>query len=89
MVHTGVARAGRRALAAAVAVAVAVLGVALPGKVSAGEWKACVDTAFADYNSCLMSAGGKFDRWLCDIDFELDIVLCSAKFVGDVKEAMK
>lgn len=53
----------------------------------AKSWKACVDEAFAEYNECLMESTSWFNRKLCDVNWELEVVLCSAYIAGDIKNA--
>lgn len=53
----------------------------------AEAWKECVDEAFAGYNTCLMNSGGWFERKLCDLDWELEVALCTAKAVGEIRNA--
>jgi hypothetical protein len=50
-------------------------------------WKECMDHEWADYNSCLLNSGTAWERKLCDIYFEAGVVLCGAKYVGEVKKA--
>ncbi|HEX6309426.1 MAG TPA: hypothetical protein VFZ69_14615 [Longimicrobiales bacterium] len=75
-----------RVLLASIGVVVALL-LLLPGRARAGDWKECVDDAFVDYNSCLMNSGGWFDRKLCDLDWEFEVALCTAKAVGEIRNA--
>ena len=42
------------------------------------QFIACTDQAWADYNKCLVDAGGPFSRKLCDLAFEADIFWCGA-----------
>jgi hypothetical protein len=51
------------------------------------NWKECVDEAFAGYNDCLMESTSWFNRKLCDLDWELDTALCTARALGDIKNA--
>jgi hypothetical protein len=51
------------------------------------EWRHCVDGAWGEYNGCLMESSGWFDRKVCDIAFQLDVVVCSARVIGEIKEA--
>ncbi|HEX2166489.1 MAG TPA: hypothetical protein VHG09_04550 [Longimicrobiales bacterium] len=53
----------------------------------AKTWKGCVDEAFGGYNDCLMESTSWFNRKLCDIDWELEVTLCSAYIIGDIKNA--
>jgi hypothetical protein len=53
----------------------------------AKSWKACIDEAFLDYNDCLMESTSWFNRKLCDLNWELEVALCSAYIVGDIKNA--
>ena len=77
----------RRALIVSLGV-LAVLFAIVPRDLrGAKTWKECVDIAFADYNACLMNAGGWFERKLCDLAFEFDAALCTALIIGDIKKA--
>lgn len=83
---------GTGMLAKAVLLAVALVGAAFlfaPRDLYGAEatWKECVDAAFAEYNDCLMESSSWFNRKLCDLDFELEVVICSAAAAGDVKKA--
>lgn len=84
---------GNGMLMKAVLVAVALLGSAFllaPRALSGAEaapWKECVDGAFAGYNDCLMESASWFNRKLCDLEFQLEVVKCSAAAAGDVKKA--
>lgn len=84
---------GNGMLGKALLVAVALLGSAFllaPRALYGAEaapWKECVDKAFAEYNDCLMENSSWFNRKLCDLQFELDVVICSAAAAGDVKKA--
>jgi hypothetical protein len=53
----------------------------------ADSWKECVDESFADYNDCLMETTSWFNRKLCDINWELEVTLCSAYIIGDIRKA--
>ena len=55
----------------------------LPGT----EARLCTDDAWADYNGCLMESDGFFHRLTCDLAFEADVIWCSAKYGGQVKNA--
>lgn len=52
----------------------------------AKTWKQCIDSSFADYNACLSSTDSRFERFLCDVAWELDVAVCTATTFGDVKE---
>jgi hypothetical protein len=52
----------------------------------AKTWKQCIDSSFADYNACLSATDSKFEKFLCDVAWELDVVVCSSKAVGDVRD---
>ena len=52
----------------------------------AKSWKECIDNSFAGYNSCLSSTSGRFERFLCDVAWEIDVVVCSAMAAGDVRK---
>ena len=49
-------------------------------------WKECIDDSFEDYNGCLSSTDSRFEKFLCDVAWELDVVVCSSKAVGDVRD---
>lgn len=74
-----------RLLLASMAALIALLLLA-PGRLNA-DWKSCVDESFVQYNSCLMDAGGWFERKLCDLDWEFDVALCTARAVGEIRDA--
>lgn len=82
-----------RALTAGVVPALLALMMAVPVRVEAQgagtQWKGCVDDALLDYNECLMEGGGWFSQKLCDIAFQIDVVVCSATVWGTVKEEAK
>jgi hypothetical protein len=46
----------------------------------------CMDTAFADYNECLMESSSWFSQKLCDFSWEFDAAYCTAAAIGDVKK---
>ena len=50
-------------------------------------WRECTDAAFASYNSCLMESSNWLHRKVCDLAFELDVVACSAKAAGAIRNA--
>ena len=75
-----------RMLLAAAVVLMALLLV-VPGRARADGWKACVDGAFVDYNTCLMISTSWFERKLCDLDWEFDVALCTARAVGGIRNA--
>jgi hypothetical protein len=60
---------------------------ALGAQSSGTTWRDCTDRAFIDYNSCLMESDGWFHRTVCDLAFEADVVWCSAKYAGEVRNA--
>lgn len=76
----------RRVLFASLVLLAALLALA-PGEARGQTWKECVDDSFAGYNDCLMSSGGWFDRKLCDISWEFEVSLCTARSVGDIRDA--
>ena len=87
MMHNRIstARRGVRHLALAVAAvaSVAAAHVAVSAQQEQGpgagtQFIACTDQAWADYNKCLVDAGGPFSRKLCDLAFEADIIWCAA-----------
>jgi hypothetical protein len=52
----------------------------------AKSWKQCIDGSFADYNSCLSSTDSRFEKFLCDVAWEIDVVVCSSRAAGDVRD---
>ena len=48
----------------------------------------CQDTSWADYNSCLMSSDFEWEKHLCDIAFQADIVWCGAVYYRRVKTGL-
>lgn len=58
-----------------------------PAHAAEEDWKECVDEATADYNSCLVNAVGRWDRWLCDVNWELEVALCTAEAIGKIRDA--
>jgi hypothetical protein len=44
------------------------------------EFKLCTDTAWSNYNECLVTADRWYDRTLCDLAFEGDIVWCGSVY---------
>jgi hypothetical protein len=79
-------RTGRRGVRQLALVAAAVGSVAAANAAASAEmgpgagtqFIECTDHAWADYNKCLMEAGGPFTRKLCDLAFEADIIWCGA-----------
>jgi hypothetical protein len=83
--NTGRAGALRWALCALV-LSAALLAVAPRDLYGEKSWKECVDDAFVDYNRCLMSSGGWFERKLCDLAFEFEVTRCTAVAIGDIRK---
>jgi hypothetical protein len=54
----------------------------------AGTWRKCVDSATLDYNTCLMEAGSGFSRMICDVSWEIDVAVCTAKAIGEIRGAL-
>jgi hypothetical protein len=75
-----------RALIASVGLLAALFLLAPRDLHGAKTWKECIDGSFASYNACLSSSDSRFERFLCDVAWELDVAVCTAKAVGDVKE---
>jgi hypothetical protein len=65
-----------------------VLVVPRAASADAGEWRECVDDAFAEYNSCLMQSELRLSRMICDLSWELDVVLCTAERLGEIRAAL-
>lgn len=66
----------------------AALFLLAPGSLSgAKSWKGCMDEAFLEYNDCLMESTSWFNRKLCDLNWELEVALCSAYIIGDIRKA--
>lgn len=82
----GAAAAARGLLASAVVAALVVLARPALGA-EAETFQECVDEAFAGYNACLMESDGWFHRKLCDISWELEVAVCAAEKVGEVRRA--
>jgi hypothetical protein len=78
----------RIVLAGVLVLPLLVLVVPRPASADAGEWRECIDEAFADYNSCLMESGSRFSRMICDLSWELDAVLCTAERIGEIRGAL-
>lgn len=76
----------RRVVFASLVLLAALIALA-PGDVRGQTWKECVDGTFAEYNECLMNSGGWFEQKLCDISWEFEVSLCTAKKVGEVRHA--
>ena len=49
------------------------------------QFKQCTDTAFKNYNECLMGADRWWERTLCDVAFEGDVVWCGSVYYHRVK----
>jgi hypothetical protein len=87
----GAARARTGVLAGLITVAAA--AAALPARVSGAVegvgtvWRECVDEALLDYNGCLMESENWFHRKICDLAFELDVVACTAKAIGEIRNS--
>ena len=66
----------------------AALFLLAPGSLNGAQsWKGCMDEAFLEYNDCLMESTSWFNRKLCDLDWQLEVVYCSALITGDIKQA--
>lgn len=50
------------------------------------SWKDCIDDSFMGYNSCLSGTGSRFEKFLCDVSWEIEVVVCSAKAAGNVRK---
>jgi hypothetical protein len=88
--RNGIGGRWARAVLAVALIAAGALYVLAPMEAAGAEaegWKECVDEAFLGYNKCLMSASGWFEHKLCDLDWELEVAYCSAKAVGDIRNA--
>lgn len=48
----------------------------------------CMESEWADYNSCLMRAGSSWGRKMCDIYFSAGAALCGAKYAGEFKKSL-
>lgn len=61
----------------------------VPPRANAAEedLRKCVDGAWADYNECLVGSSTSWGKKLCDIYFQAEVVLCSAKYIGEVKKS--
>jgi hypothetical protein len=44
------------------------------------DFVACQDKAWANYNSCLMNSDHEWEKKLCDIAFQADIVWCGSVY---------
>jgi hypothetical protein len=83
-----IAGSGRmRYVLAAIGLVVALFMLAPGDALGAKTWKECVDDAFADYNDCLMESTSWFNRTLCDLSWELEVAVCTAAKLGDIKNA--
>jgi hypothetical protein len=49
------------------------------------EFVACQNTAWSDYNSCLMSSDHEWEKKLCDLAFEADIAWCGSVYYRRLK----
>jgi hypothetical protein len=49
------------------------------------QFNACTQAAWASYNSCLRNASFGWERALCDLAFEADVVFCGAVYYRTVK----
>ena len=78
-----------RLLLASVGLLAALVLLAPRDAYGAKSWKECVDESFGEYNDCLMETTSWFNRKLCDLDWELKVVLCSAYIGGDIKNAFE
>lgn len=64
----------------------AALFLLAPRALHGDTWKQCIDGSFADYNSCLSSTDSRFEKFLCDVAWELDVVACTSKAIGGIKD---
>lgn len=84
-------RSVNRLLMGTVAAIITLMLIALswkPARAEVATLKECMDATWADYNTCLMEAGTKWGRKLCDIYFSADAALCTAKYIGEFKEGL-
>ena len=44
-------------------------------------FKECYDQSWLSYNSCLVNSDGSFDRFVCDLAWEMDLAFCGAEYV--------
>ncbi|MEO5510076.1 MAG: hypothetical protein ABIV28_06055 [Longimicrobiales bacterium] len=49
------------------------------------EFLECTNTGWRDYNSCLMKSDFSWERKICDIVFEADVVWCGAVYYKRIK----
>jgi hypothetical protein len=78
----------RHILAGVLVLPLLALAVPQTASAEAGEWRHCIDDAFADYNSCLMESEAWLSRKICDLSWELDVVLCTAQRLGEINAAL-
>ncbi|MBR9989600.1 MAG: hypothetical protein KFH98_07585 [Gemmatimonadetes bacterium] len=78
----------RRTLVLASVGLLAVLFLLVPRDLQGAKtWKECIDDSFAEYNECLMESTSWFNRALCDLNWELQVAVCTASAFGDIKNA--
>lgn len=52
------------------------------------EFVKCQDEAWVDYNKCLMNARTSWEKKLCDLAFEADVVWCGSVYWRRVKTGL-
>jgi hypothetical protein len=58
-----------------------------PSSEEEGPVKECLDAASRDYNDCLMEAGTRWGRFMCDLIYESDAALCWSRQLGEIRKA--
>ncbi len=52
------------------------------------QFVACTDQAWKEYNNCLMNADRRWEKTLCDIAFDADVVYCGAVYARRIRTGM-
>lgn len=53
------------------------------------SWKDCIDGSFAGYNGCLSATDSRFEKFLCDVSWEIEVIGCSARAAGNVRKGYR
>ena len=54
-----------------------------------GPLKECLDTVTLDYNKCLMEAGTRWERFVCDLIWQAEWTACWSEIVGEIKDNLE
>ena len=80
-------RPARRALAALALFALLPLLMSAPAT-GTSMLATCTDSAWSDYNTCLVDSSTWWMRTGCDVGFSADYAYCWAKYAGEFRGAL-